>query len=227
MTDIRVEPGTIVVFSDIGCPWSHAAIWRLQESRSRLGLAEEVRFDHRAFPLELINRRPTPKLILDAEIVAVGRLAPEAGWKMWRKPPHEYPVTTLLALEAVQAAKRQSLRASERLARALRVGFFRDNRCISLRHEILEIAENVEGIDSERLREDLDHGRARPTVMDQYRVASSDAVKGSPHVFLSDGSDVYNPGVEMHWQGKPGHGLPVIDFYDPSVFDDIVKRAAV
>lgn len=226
MADISVEPGTIVVYSDIGCPWAHVAVWWLHDARARLGFADDLRFDHRPFPLELFNRRPTPKYSLDAEIVAAGALAPQAGWKVWRKPPFEYPVTMLLALEAVEAAKTQGILAAERLSRALRTGFFRDNRCISLRHEILEIAEDVPGIDSEALREALDTGAARAAVMEGYRIASSDLVKGSPHLFLPDGSDVHNPGVEMRWEGKPAHGFPVVTSFDPSIYDDIVKRAA-
>lgn len=44
-----VPAGTLVVYSDIGCPWAHAAVHRLHEGRDRLGLTEAVRFDHRAF----------------------------------------------------------------------------------------------------------------------------------------------------------------------------------
>jgi len=35
---VEVAPGTIVVFSDIGCPWAHVAVWRLHDARRRLGL---------------------------------------------------------------------------------------------------------------------------------------------------------------------------------------------
>ncbi len=100
-----VARGTVVVYSDIGCPWSHAAVWRLWDARARLGLDEAVRFDFRAFPLELINSRPTPKLTLDAEIPVAGALAPRAGWQIWQAPDWQYPSTMLPALEAVQAAK--------------------------------------------------------------------------------------------------------------------------
>ena len=58
---LEVAPRTIVVFSDIGCPWAHVAVWRLHDARRRLGLEETVSFDHRVFPLELFNSQPTPK----------------------------------------------------------------------------------------------------------------------------------------------------------------------
>lgn len=89
--------------------------------------------------------------------------------------------TTMPALEAVQAAKEQSLSAGEQLGRAL---------------------------------------------IDQMGEARDGPVKGSPHLFCPDGTDAHNPGIEMHWEGEHGVGFPVIDRDDPSVYDDLLKRAA-
>lgn len=224
---ITVSSGTIVVFSDVGCPWAHLAVHRLLAARRRLGLDGRVVLDHRAFPLEVFNRRPTPKRVLDAEIPVAGALDPEAGWQPWQDEPQRWPVTTLLALEAVQAAKEQGLEASERLDRALRVAFFGDSRCISMRHVILETAEKCEAVDAGALAVALDDGRARRSVFDQADVAESSEVKGSPHVFLPDGTDAHNPGVEMHWEGDgPGTGFPVVTDDDGGIVDDLVRRAA-
>jgi hypothetical protein len=44
---------------------------------------------------------------------------------------------------------------------ALRLGFWRDSRCISMRHEILDVAADCDRVDVDRLRDDLDSGRAR------------------------------------------------------------------
>jgi predicted DsbA family dithiol-disulfide isomerase len=222
---IVAEAGIVVVFSDVGCPWSHLAVHRLHTTRARLGLDDEVRFDHRAFPLEVINARPTPKLVLDAEIPAVGALDPDAGWQLWQGDEHEYPVTTLLALEAVQAAKAQGLEASEQLDLALRKAFFGESRCVSMRHVILEVAETCPAVDAERLRDDVDRGAARHAVLEQCRAAEGDTVKGSPHLFLPDGRDFANPGIEMHWEGEEGEGFPVVDADDPSVYEEILKSA--
>lgn len=220
-----VAPGTLVVYSDIGCPWSHAAIWRLWDARSRLGLESRVRFDLRAFPLELVNSRPTPKLTLDAEIPVAGALAPRAGWQIWQAPEWQYPSTTLPALEAVQAAKEQGLAASEELDLALRRAFFGESRCIALRPVILEAAAGCEGLDPDRLRDALDTGRARAAVIDQWMSASHFGVRGSPHVFLADGSDHFHPGVEIHWQGEEGEGFPTVDRDDPSAYEALLRRA--
>ena len=48
---------------------------------------------------------PTPKGIVDAEIVAIGAHRPELQWKLWTEAIETYPVTMLPALEAVPAAK--------------------------------------------------------------------------------------------------------------------------
>ncbi|HET7481872.1 MAG TPA: DsbA family protein [Actinomycetota bacterium] len=223
---IEVEPGTVVVFSDIGCPWAHLAVFRLHRARAELGLEREITFDHRAFPLELFNERPTPKKTLDAEFAVVGALDPDAGWQMWQRPEFEYPVTTLLALEAVQAAKRQSLRAGEELDRALRIAFFGESRTISMRHVILDVARGCPSLDTTALADDLDHGSSRIDVMEQQRVAETEDVQGSPHVFLPDGTNEPNPGIAMEWEGSHGVGFPVVHEDRPKVYIDLLQRAA-
>ncbi len=221
-----VAPGTIVVWGDIACPWSHLAVHRLFDARERLGLGDDVRFDMRPFPLEIFNEQPTPKRILDAEIPVAGALDPGAGWQMWQADPWTWPVTTLPALEAVQAAKEQGLRAGEQLGRALRRALFAESRCVSMRHVILDVARGCEAVDADALADALDGGRARRALIDQTAEARNGPVKGSPHLFCPDGTDAHNPGIEMHWEGEHGTGFPVVDHDAPSVYDDLLKRAA-
>lgn len=187
---------TVVVWSDIGCPYAHAAVSRLHRVRTQLGLDGDVRFDHRAFPLELFNERPTPKPTVDEEVAELSHQEPDAGWHPWQRPDHEWPVTTLPALEAVQAAKAQGLVAGEQLDRALRLAFFRDSRCISLRSVILDVAATCDALDRDELTAALDDGRARRTVVDHYETAEAEGVKGSPHLFFAGdakGTDAHNP----------------------------------
>jgi predicted DsbA family dithiol-disulfide isomerase len=226
MTTFTVAPGTIVVFADIGCPWAHLAVYRLHATRARLGLQDQVLLDVRAFPLELLNEMPTPKRILDAEIPVVGGLEPAAGWQVWQRPDYEWPVTTLLALEAVEATKAQSLRASEALDRALRVALFGQSRTISMQHVILEVAAESDGVDPDALRASLTVGSARAAIEEQFATSCTDAVQGSPHLFLPDGTDIHNPGVTLHWEGGHGVGFPVVERDEPGVYDDLVRRAA-
>jgi predicted DsbA family dithiol-disulfide isomerase len=224
---IDVGPGTIVVFSDIACPWAHVSVYRLLVARHRLGLDGDLALDHRAFPLELLNGQATPRSILDAEIPVVGGLEPGAGWQMWQGAPHTWPVTTLPALEAVQAAKEQSLHASEALDRALRIALFADSRCVLVHHVIREVAEDTPGVDAAQVAAALADGRARRHLFEDLEQAKRDAVQGSPHVFLADGTDVHNPGIKKHWHGQPGEGgFPVIEADEPDVYEQLVSAAS-
>jgi predicted DsbA family dithiol-disulfide isomerase len=220
-----VEPGSIVVYTDVACPWSTVTIVRLLRARDELGLGDRVRLDHRCFLLEDVNGAPLPRKFIDAEIPVVGALEPDLGWKTWQADPSTWPVTTALANEAVHAAKEQSARAAEELDVALRLALFRDSRCVSLRHEIVDVARGCEHVDADALGEALDDGRARGPMMRDLR-ANREAVQGSPHLFFADGHDVHNPGIELRWVGEQGAGFPVVEHDDPSVFTDLVRRAA-
>ena len=223
MIDIPERTG--VLFADIGCPWAHVAVQRWHVTRAQMGLADVVTLDVRAFPLEIFNQRPTPKRILEAEIPVAGSLAPEAGWSTWQRQTYDWAVTTLPALEAAYAAKAQSARVGELVDRALRKAFFGQSRNISMRHEILDVVGSCEGVDLNRLERDLDSGTHRRALFDDFQVARSSAVKGSPHFFLPDGSDWHNPGVDMHWEGDAGVGFPVVDWDDASIYEEMLIRA--
>jgi predicted DsbA family dithiol-disulfide isomerase len=217
--------GVIVVWSDVACPWATAALHNLRQARTRMGLDADVQLHHRAFPLELVNARPTPRRIVDAEIPVVGRLAPDFGWQTWPGDPAAYPGTVLLALEAVQAAKEQSVWAAEQLDYGLRRAFFADGRPISIRSVILEVAAACPEVDGAALEDALDDGRGRRAVITDWRAVDGAGVKGSPHLFLPDGTDVANPGVTMHWQGQKPGGFPVIDGFDAGTYEDLLNRA--
>lgn len=219
-------PGTVVVWSDLACPWAHVAVARLHRVRHELGMGGRVSFDHRVFALEVVNSRPTPKAILDAEVPVAGTLEPGAGWQVWQGRDSAYPVTTLLAMEAVQAAKEQSLDASEALDRALRAAMFAQSRCISIRSVVLDVAHETQVVDVGALAEAIDQGRARRSIMDDVEEATGDSVQGSPHLFLPDGTDVHNPGIEMRWEGEKGTGFPVVDSDRPEVYYELLRVAA-
>jgi predicted DsbA family dithiol-disulfide isomerase len=219
------SPDTVVVFSDLNCSFAHLGVHRLHETRARLGLTGKLWFDHRGFPLELFNRTVNERPGVDSEVSVVGALEPTAGWRLWQGPDWTYPVTMLPALEAVQAAKTQGWQASEDLDRALRRAFWAEGRCISLRHVILEVAEGL--LDVPALADDLDTGRARAAVMAQFEAAQDDRVNCSPHVFLFDGTNEANPGVDVSWvNGGFGVGFPVIAKDDPAAYEPLLHHAA-
>jgi predicted DsbA family dithiol-disulfide isomerase len=220
---LQPDDHAIVVFSDIACPWAHIAVHRLLAARAKLGLESELAIDHRPFPLELVNGRPTPKQILDAEIPGCMELEPEAGWSL-EPSPWTYPVSTLPALEAVQAAKSQGSSLSERLDVTLRRAMFAEWRCLAVFPVVMEVAETVEGLDTEQLWNEIVSGRARADFFHHDRLGRSDAIPGSPTLVLADGSTHHNPGIEMHWDDSPGETL-VIDSDDPGVMTELVEQA--
>jgi predicted DsbA family dithiol-disulfide isomerase len=223
--------GTIQVWSDLLCPFTHVTMDRLWRRREELGLADAVRFEHRAFPLELFNG-PHPRRGTDTEAVGIGQVAPEAGFRVWTAPDDQYPHTVLLAAEAVHAANAQGLAAGELLDRALRRAFWAGSRSISHRGVILEVAAEAAagspaaGLDPGALAGALDCGKHRAELMADYAVAKTDQVSTSPHLFLADGSGAANPAITAHWEGPWAAGYPVVDNYDPSVCDGLLRRAA-
>ncbi|MET9439389.1 DsbA family protein [Streptomyces sp. NPDC006610] len=225
-TTLTPPPGVITVYSDIWCSFAHIAIHRLHATRKRLGLESQVSFDLRAFPLELLNDAPSPRPGTDSEVGRMASLEPEAGWQLWQSKDWLYPSTMLPALEAIQAAKEQSATAAEQLDLGLRKAFWAESRCVSHRKVILDVAEETGAVDVDALAEALDDGRARRALMDQAADSRTDRVNCSPHLFLSDGSDYANPGIEVRWEGSYGIGFPVIESDDPKIFEDILLRAA-
>lgn len=225
MTNISVAPGTILMFSDLIDPFSHVALERLFTTRTRLGLDDKLRVDHHVFPIELLNSAPGTRHGSDSEIPALGPLAPDAGWQIWQGPDYQYPSTVLLAFEAVQAVKVQSLEVSERFDRALRRAFWAESRPIHMHHELLAIGAATNGVEVELLDAALRTGTHRRAIFDDLALVQSGAVKMSPHFFLPDGTNITNPGVEVHWQGDWAKGFPVVDVDEPTIYEGILQRA--
>lgn len=224
LQDIRNRStGILTVWSDIGCPWASLAIATLHRAAEDAGTA--VLIDHRAFPLELFNRRATPKPIIEAEIVAIAGLCPELVWRQWTDS-EAYPVTMLPAMAAVQAAKSDDvggLAASTELDARLRDAFYRDGRCISIHAEILDIAASCATINVDTLDAALRSGAGIADVFAQWRVADGPAVQGSPHLFVADHAGIHNPGVNYHWTAPPARGgVPRFTSYDRSWTRDLL-----
>ena len=215
----------MTAFGDVMCGWMTLALHRFYAARTEAGLDGRLHVDHQLFLLEDVNRMALNTKIIELEKPVVGALAEELELKFWQRDPSEYPVTSLPANEAVHAAKLQPYAAAEQLDMALRLGFWRDSRCISMQHEILDIAGDCRDVDVDQLGEALDDGRARGPMMRTYRDCRDD-IQGSPHFFLADGSDEHNPGISIHQVGEPGAGFLVVDSDDPTAIPDLVRRAA-
>ena len=96
-----------------------------------------------------------------------------------------------------------------------------------MRHVILDVAAETGAVDVADLTSRLDTGWARAAVFAHFASAGNDRVTCSPHIFLADGTNQANPGVEVHWlNGGFGEGYPVIDSDDPTVYEALLARAA-
>jgi predicted DsbA family dithiol-disulfide isomerase len=218
----------LVLYSDIVCPWATVMVLRLVEARDRAGARDDLVITHRAWPLELQHRRPIPRRVVDAEIPLCATLTPQFNWSLWQGRPEEYPVTVLLALEAVQAAAAQSPSSAEQLDLALRRAFFVHSRCIAMRHEILAAAGTCDAVEVDRLAADLDAGTYRPVVFAHVAQARADDVTCSGTLVRADGTMACNPATETAWIGGTfPRGTPIVVADDPAVFDRIVAESRV
>ncbi len=65
--------------------------------------------------------------------------------------------------------------------------------------------------------------------MDQYATARTDTVVYSPRLFLTDGTDGTNganPGISVRYLGDCGHGFPIVDIDDPTIYEALLQPAA-
>jgi hypothetical protein len=212
----------------VACPWATVMVLRMRAARGALGLdADQLPLVHLAHPLELLYAGALRRVIVDAEIPACAAAAPWFDWSLWQGRLDEYPVSSLLACEAVQAARRQSEAAAEELDLALRTALFAESRCITLRCEILRAAETCPGLDGDRLRADLDLGVARAAVMRQAASARSVAGHCTGYLVLPDATGHCNPGVLVEWQGAAmPRGTPVVRADDAAVIAGLVAEVA-
>ncbi len=222
------QPPTVTVWSDLGCPWASLALHTLRAAaRER---AQDILIDHRAFPLELFNDQPTPKFIVDPEIVVISGHRPDLGWRLWSGRESDYPSTMLPAMEAVQATKDPSvggLRGSDELDAGLRHAFYAESRCISIPSEILAVAAACAHVDEHALARAMERGAGRAEVYAQWRVAQGPGIQGSPHLFAPGGYASHNPGASVRWAAPPDRGgMPRLDRYDPSWAAELLDHLA-
>ena len=224
---IEVAPGTLQVWSDLGCPWSHVVVSRLWDGRRRLGLEGRVTLDHHAFPLELFNNEPTPRWHVDVE-APVARGSPRApAGSRGRRRTRPGRSRCCPRWRRCRPPGSSRLRPPRRSTAGLRRALFGESRCISLRHVILEVAAETDAVDVAALAAALDDGRARRALIDDWRTAQGEEVRGSAHVFAPDGTNAQNPGIGIGWEddGSP-FGRYWIEHDDPTAIDDLLRRAA-
>ena len=211
-------PVTLAMYADLHCPYAYLTAYRLRQLRSEW--RGTIRLIHKSLALEYVNRRSTPKTILEVETPMLLVTEPEIPYQPWHQPESEWPVTMWPAFEAVKCAERQDADLADDLAWAIRTAFFHDSRCISMRHVLFELAEGV-GLDMARFEEHFDGGVTKHLVVEEAREGWERLqVEGSPTFVLPNGeqrSYVGLPKIELderqHY--KPMHMEPAPDGGDP------------
>ncbi|MEQ8840803.1 MAG: hypothetical protein RIB98_07465 [Acidimicrobiales bacterium] len=190
-TPQRLEPpaaGAIIFYSNIGCPYAHAALHRLLEIRRDHGVDSLVAIDHR--PLHSTSIRLLRNGDIDrwaATVDAQAREEPGAGWAA-HAPAHR--PETQLAHEMVQSAKAQGAEASVELDRRLRVGFFRDHLDLDTVAAVMSVAADVDGLDPDELETEFASGRGATEVDHHTEVAREAGIVSGPALATAAGEVV-------------------------------------
>lgn len=202
----------IEIWSDIHCPWALIAVHRLRRARARL--STEVTFVPRAWPLEWVNERGTPRDIVTAETAVLAGYEPEL-FNIYAN--ESWPSTFLPAFELVAAARRcHGPAVAEDVDYALRLAFFRDSVDVSIAAGLrlaLGIAAGLnKNIDVDAVIAVWTNSPVRADVAADFRDSQQLPIQGSPQIFWPDGSTTHNPGMTDHyWRG----GLMRINSADP------------
>ncbi len=193
MTTDAVLPTTVELYSDIHCPWAYLALFRLRQVWPEY--QDRVRLSFRALSLELKNKRPTPKPILDVEFDLMKEQEPGLPIQRWQAPEYLFVPTFLPAFEAEKAAEQQGEEAGWEFAWQVRLAFFDKSRTVCMRNELKRVARDA-GLDAEQFLIDWDSGRFRREVIaESYHGWEELKVEGSPTFLLPSGKQVHNPGA--------------------------------
>ena len=170
-----MEPTVIEVFADVGCPFTHVGLRRFVEQRAELG-RDDVVLHVRAWPLEIVNRRPLDPAFIAEEVDDIrGQIA---GDMFEGFVETSFPATSLPALTLAAAAYDRSLAVGEAVSLALRDLLFEQG---------VDIADNdvLRGLaDEHGISVDL---ADTTRVMAEHAEGVERSVTGSPHFFTPAG----------------------------------------
>ena len=181
-------PHIIQLYSDVHCPYAYLTAYRLRKLRSEY--QDTITIEYKSLALEYVNKRPTPKQILDNETPILMLEEPDIPYEPWHLSLTEWPVTMWPAFEAIKCAERQGAELAAELDWAIRTAFFAESRCISMRHVLFDLAERV-GLDMNRFASDFDHGVTKHLVLQNAQNGWEKLkVEGSPTFVLPSGKQV-------------------------------------
>jgi predicted DsbA family dithiol-disulfide isomerase len=183
----------IAMYADLACPYAYVSAFRVRALRDEE--RGKVTIVHKSLALEYVNREPTPKPVLEQELPLLIQEEPGIPYQRWQRPESEWPVTMWPAFEAVKCAEYQSLKLADELDWALRVAFFAESRCISMRHVLLSVAQQV-GLDMPRFADDFDRGVTKYQVLTEAQDGWERLkVAGSPTFVLPSGKQISEMGL--------------------------------
>lgn len=211
MTEPEVE-----FFSDLHCP--HAYLTRYRLRRIEDEYREDMTFRSRCLSIELDLEAPTPKPILDVETHSLVLQEDGIPYEPWPEGrTSTWPVTFLPAFEAVKAAETIDPGMAWDLDWRIREAFFAEHACVSMRHVLADLAEDV-GLDRDRFLEAFDDGHRARVVEETEEGWYGEGFAVSPSIRLPDGSTHVNPG-EHRTEMDPERGFRLTDF-DPGRPDE-------
>jgi predicted DsbA family dithiol-disulfide isomerase len=188
---------TVEIYASIDCPYAYLVTSRLRQLWPEF--AGKVQVVWRALSLEYVNKQGTQKPTIDAERELFQQIDPSLPFRQWSRPDWQWPVTMWPAFEALACAQAQSPDAAFAMSWALRQGLFAESRSLALRHELLEIAQEVASktdLDLKRFEDDWDSGRYKSHVIAESKRGWHELkVDGSATLILPGGRCVINPAI--------------------------------
>lgn len=202
-----MAPKTIQLYSSIECPFSYLALFRLMQILPEY--EGRIQIFWRSLSLEYINQASIPEPLYQAQCELLSQIEPDLPLNPWPHTEWLRPTTFWPAFEAVACAQAQGFQATLAYDWALSQAYFVDCRNISLRHELLAIAEQIAAtglIYYPRFQIEFDSGRWKGTIVkENWRGWHELALKGSPTFITPDGQQFNNPGVgEVDFDNNTG-----------------------
>ncbi|PSG96465.1 dithiol-disulfide isomerase [Thermoplasmatales archaeon SW_10_69_26] len=180
-------------FSDLHCPHAYLTRYRLRQINDEV--PDDVSFRSRCLSIEYDKQAPTPKRILDVETHSLVLLEEQIPYEPWPDAEiAEWPSTFFPAFEAVKAAESIDPEMAWELDWRIRQAFFAEHACLTLRHVLADLAEDV-GLARERFLEVYDDGHRAQVVAETEEGWYEEGFTHSPAIRLPDGSTHVNPGA--------------------------------
>ena len=187
----------IQIYSSVECPYAYLATYRLMKVWPEY--AGRVQLYWRALSLEYINRISFSKPVMDAERQLFAHIEPDLPFNPWPLADWQWPSTFWPAFEALACAQAQGELATNAFSQVLRRAFFVEGRNISLRHEVLALAEELaaEGyIYFPRFQHEWDTGRWKHTIVAEcWKGWHALKLAGSATFVLPNGRQITNPAI--------------------------------